>query len=57
MHCDDCGTKISSGLCPNCHEEAFIVESSDGTDEFSERFMRKANEQYKAVRKMDNGTK
>jgi hypothetical protein len=23
-NCSDCGTKLSSGLCPNCQEEAVI---------------------------------
>lgn len=27
MHCSDCGTKYSDGLCPNCHEEAFIMDT------------------------------
>lgn len=25
--CEDCGTKFSDGMCPNCHEERFIYET------------------------------
>jgi hypothetical protein len=24
MHCEDCGTKIYNGICPNCHKETYI---------------------------------
>lgn len=24
--CDDCGTKMSGGFCPNCQEEIFIAD-------------------------------
>jgi hypothetical protein len=23
-HCEDCGTRLQGGRCPNCHEEIFI---------------------------------
>jgi len=23
-HCEDCGTKLRSGICTNCHEELYI---------------------------------
>lgn len=26
-YCDDCGTRISDGICPNCCEELFIFET------------------------------
>lgn len=25
-HCQDCGTKTYSSLCPNCDEETFIAD-------------------------------
>ena len=32
--CEDCGTKMDSGFCPNCNEEIFIAgqyrESGEG---------------------------
>lgn len=24
--CEDCGTKMNRGFCPNCNEEVFIAE-------------------------------
>ena len=55
-HCVNCGTKMSDGLCPNCEEEAVIVETQgDVADGFSDRFMQKANTQFEARRKR-NGT-
>ena len=49
MHCDDCGTKLDNGLCPNCHEEAHIWEHQQ--DDFdplpSREFMDKVWEQEK----------
>jgi hypothetical protein len=27
--CEDCGTRIYSGICPNCHEELYI-ETTQG---------------------------
>lgn len=26
-YCDDCGTRLSDGICPNCCEELFIFET------------------------------
>ena len=55
-HCVNCGTKMSDGLCPNCEEEAVIVETQgDVADGFSDQFMQKANTQFEARRKR-NGT-
>lgn len=52
MHCADCGTKYSNGLCPNCHEEAFILETqSDYIDTVSDEFAEKAREQRTAARR------
>lgn len=53
-HCDDCGTRISDGLCPNCHEEAFIMETQTEylPDNLSNEFRDKAYDQYdQAIRK------
>jgi len=25
IHCEDCGTRMYSGFCPNCDEEHFIA--------------------------------
>ncbi len=51
MHCADCGTKYSDGLCPNCHEEAFILltQNDDSDDGFSEEFTVKAADQRRAA--------
>ena len=26
-YCLDCGCKMSSGICSNCHEELYIIEN------------------------------
>jgi hypothetical protein len=45
-YCEDCGTKLSNGLCPNCHEEAVILERfSDEHNTYSNDFLNKAAEQ------------
>jgi predicted nucleic acid-binding Zn-ribbon protein len=46
-HCVDCGTKFSNGLCPNCHEDAFILETqSDYLPEVvSDEFLIRAEDQ------------
>lgn len=32
-YCEDCGTKILAGVCPNCQEELYIwQEQMDGDD-------------------------
>ena len=50
MHCADCGTRYSNGLCPNCHEEAFILETQgDFIDYVSPEFQAKAIEQEAAA--------
>ena len=47
MNCEDCGTKISNGMCPNCQEERFIFETQyeDMDEPISEEFMKKVVEQ------------
>jgi len=59
-HCEDCGTRMSSGRCPNCQEELVIyedqiltaVESDAHRDEpvpISPEFMNKVSEQREEV--------
>lgn len=51
-YCEDCGTKFSNGLCPNCHEEAFIMETQGDylpplSDEFKDKVARQLIEAEK----------
>lgn len=50
-YCDNCGTRLSGGVCPNCQEESYIYENQifvDGTDiELSDDFAEKVNQQQK----------
>ena len=41
-HCENCGTRMSDGFCPNCEEEAFIAETQSDflPDNLSEEFQR-----------------
>lgn len=48
--CEDCGSRVYSGLCQNCDEEAVIFHQSSSEDKFSEPFMKK-------VAKQDNNRK
>jgi hypothetical protein len=54
-YCEDCGTKLDGGICPNCHEELWIFDNQmtpDGYDEpLSEEFAKKVNDQREQVRK------
>ncbi len=44
--CENCGTRISDGMCPNCHEELFILETQgDCIDAISDEFAAKVAEQ------------
>ena len=48
MNCEDCGTRYSDGMCPNCHEELFIlVTQAEDLDDvrLSDEFLAKAKEQ------------
>ena len=51
-HCENCGTKLSDGICPNCEEELFITVEQAGDLEgpFSDEWNRKVDEQIIAVR-------
>ena len=46
-HCDDCGTKLSGGICPNCSEELYIfIEQNEYLPEnLSDEFVDKVKEQ------------
>ena len=51
-YCENCGTKISDGVCPNCEEELFIFETQIATDcentyNLSDDFSRKIATQMK----------
>ena len=54
-YCENCGTRLSGGICPNCHEELWIFDNQitpDGTDiELSEDFIEKVNQQRDQVHK------
>jgi len=52
-NCEDCGTRISNGICPNCQEELFIFETQyeDLPEKLSDEFMNKVKEQ----RRNNNG--
>lgn len=52
MRCEDCGTKYRGGLCPNCHEEAYIANYQSDTYDggFSREFLERADEQERAAR-------
>lgn len=51
MYCDDCGTRLSDGVCPNCYEELFIVltQGDDLPEDLSDEFVRKCSEQARVV--------
>lgn len=48
-YCEDCGTLIDHGLCPNCQEESVILrdQANDVDDDFvwSKEFLDKCAEQ------------
>ena len=48
--CEDCGTRIYGGLCPNCQEEAYIFETQTNKEGFSDEFMGLVGEQQRARR-------
>ena len=52
-YCKDCGTKTSSGICPNCQEELYIYtnQSEDLPEELSPEFSLKVQEQVAKLRK------
>ena len=54
-NCPDCGTKLSNGICPNCHEESHIMINqimADGMDiTVSDEFAEKVREQTEKRKK------
>ena len=48
-HCEDCGTKLDGGICPNCQEELYIFENQNEylPEHVSEEFFDKVVEQNK----------
>ena len=51
MYCNDCGCKMSGGICSNCHEELYILEYQGEYIDFplSDEFIEKAQEQEKKI--------
>ena len=51
-YCDDCGTKISSGICPNCQEELYLFtsQSEDLPEKLSPEFSSKVQKQVEELR-------
>jgi len=51
--CEDCGCKTDNGMCPNCHEELWILEHQFEDIDFpiSDEFAKKAEEQKEEIRK------
>lgn len=50
--CEDCGTGMDGGFCPNCHEEVFIMAQNPEM-EFSPEFHHKVNEQISNERRQE----
>lgn len=52
--CPDCGTRISDGFCPNCHESAFIVETQSDflPEHLSDEFVSDVEDQRRAAKVM-----
>ena len=54
MTCEDCGTKMSGGRCPNCHEELIILDQYFEQDmkppDDNSDFMKKARQQAEQIR-------
>lgn len=46
-YCEDCGTKLDNGLCPNCDEEAVIMERFDEYEDYGRSFYETALQQFK----------
>lgn len=51
-YCENCGTKKSDGICPNCHEELFIVETQTEflPDYLSQGFIEKVDRQRQEIK-------
>lgn len=60
MRCEDCGTTISRGVCPNCEEELYIYDNQicemDEPIVIGKEFAKKVSEQrIKAEERRENG--
>ena len=46
-YCENCGTRLCNGICPNCEEENYIAENQGDyiEEDFSDSFMEKVREQ------------
>lgn len=58
-YCLDCGKRMEGGICPNCHEELYILtyQSEDfAMSEVNKEFMAKAQMQQAEIVKR-NGEK
>lgn len=56
-YCLDCGTQMAGGICPNCHEELYILtyQSEDfAMSEVNPEFMAKAQQQQAELRKRES---
>ena len=54
-YCEDCGCKVYSGHCVNCHEETYIAEQNYSNDEpikFSKEFNDKLKIQEEQAKKL-----
>lgn len=53
MRCVNCGTPYRRGLCPNCHEEAYILAYQTDTYDggFSAEFVERAEQQEREARR------
>ena len=50
-YCPDCGCKMFSGACTNCHEEIYIEDQYyDLCEDPPELIKRKADEQRQAIK-------
>jgi len=58
QHCEDCGCKVFSGRCTNCHEELYILDQYDELDmprpDDETDFMQKVYNQQKQVSEKSN---
>lgn len=56
-YCEDCGCKVFSGRCVNCHEELYIrdqyIELNMELPPEDSDFMRKVHEQEKQIANTD----
>ena len=51
-HCEDCGCKLRTSICSNCHEELYIMtyQGEDMMQPVSDEFKDKAAAQSKKIK-------